>query len=302
MAKKASDEELLRSYAELSSVWKVGEAFGMCGQSVHERLVKLGAIKANRWTEQEVAYLAKNYSDYANSGRLQELADYYGRNKANVCRKARELGLTDQKREKPYMSEAVSMRQKEWHQKNEHPRGFQGRKHTAESKKKISEKSIRTWKNFSKEQINDMINKRIKTSHINGTLYGTNREKASWKAAWREIGGTRKYYRSRWEANYARYLESLKLNGEIKNWEHEPETFWFEGIKRGCVSYLPDFRVTLIDGSIEYHEVKGWMDDKSKTKIKRMAKYHPNVKLIVIDAKKYRSLERSVKKNIEGWE
>ena len=56
---------------------------------------------------------------------------------------------------------------------------------------------------------------------------------ASWKAGWREIGGQRIYARSRWEANYARYLEWLRANGSIAKWEHEPETFWFEGIKRG---------------------------------------------------------------------
>ena len=39
-------------------------------------------------------------------------------------------------------------------------------------------------------------------------------------------------------------LEWLKKNKQIKKWEHEPETFWFEGIMRGCRSYLPDFRVT----------------------------------------------------------
>ena len=92
---------------------------------------------------------------------------------------------------------------------------------------------------------------------------------ASCKSGWREIGGIRKYYRSRWEANYARYLEFLKVNGEIEKWEHEPETFWFEGIKRGVMSYLPDFRVTEKNGDIVFHEVKGWMDARSITKIKR---------------------------------
>ena len=90
--------------------------------------------------------------------------------------------------------------------------------------------------------------------------------------------------------------------GEIKKWEHEPETFWFESIMRGCRSYLPDFRVTENNGSIVYHEVKGWMDARSKTKIKRMAKYHPDVKLIVIDSKAYNALAKQMSKSIVGWE
>ena len=126
--------------------------------------------------------------------------------------------------------------------------------------------------------------------------------RASIKCGWREIGGVRKYYRSGWEANYARYLEWLKKKGEIAAWLHEPDTFWFAGIKRGCVSYLPDFRVTENDGREVYHEVKGWMDAKSKTKIKRMAKYHPTKKLLVIDSKAYRSLAKTMRGLIGEWE
>ena len=122
------------------------------------------------------------------------------------------------------------------------------------------------------------------------------------KSGWREIGGKRNYYRSRWESNYCRYLEWLKSIGEIVDWQHEPKTFWFDGIRRGCVSYLPDFRVYEKSGAIVYHEVKGWMDPKSITKIKRMAKYHPDVKLIVIDSKAYKAIARQVSGMIKGWE
>lgn len=124
----------------------------------------------------------------------------------------------------------------------------------------------------------------------------------AWCAGWREIGDTRKYYRSKWEANYARYLEWLKERGEILAWAHEPETFWFEGIKRGCMSYLPDFRVIENGGAVVYHEVKGWMNSKSKTKIRRMGKYHPNVKLIVIDSKGYAAIKKVMQPIIQGWE
>lgn len=127
-------------------------------------------------------------------------------------------------------------------------------------------------------------------------------KRSDWKAGWREIGGLRKYYRSRWEANYARYLQWLKEHGQIASWKHEPETFWFDGVKRGCVSYLPDFRVIDIDGRVIYHEVKGWMDDRSITKIKRMAKYHPTVRLIVIDGNGYKSIAKKVSGMIKDWE
>lgn len=126
--------------------------------------------------------------------------------------------------------------------------------------------------------------------------------KRTWTQEWREIGGKRKYFRSRWEANYARYLQWLKERGEIIDWEHEPKTFWFEGIKRGCVSYLPDFLVLEKNGSESYHEVKGWMDGRSATKLKRMKKYYPDVRLIVIGRKEYNSIKRTMQTIIKDWE
>lgn len=124
----------------------------------------------------------------------------------------------------------------------------------------------------------------------------------SWKSAWRTIGGKKKYFRSRWEANYARYLEYLKTKGIIKEWLHEPKTFWFEGIKRGCNSYLPDFKVTKPDGTHYWVEVKGWMCAKSKTKIKRFKKYFPEEELQVKDSSWFKKNSCNIKIVCKGWE
>lgn len=110
------------------------------------------------------------------------------------------------------------------------------------------------------------------------------------------------FVRSAWEANYARYLNWLIQIGQIQKWEYEAETFEFVGIKRGSRFYTPDFKVTNADGSVEYHEVKGWMDPKSKTKLKRMAKYHPRVKVILIDKPTYRDIFKQFGRRIPGWE
>lgn len=132
---------------------------------------------------------------------------------------------------------------------------------------------------------------------------GKNRVKQYSRArkGWAELGQRRFFARSSWEFNYGHYLEFLRIQKQISDWAHEPETFWFDGIKRGCLSYLPDFRVTNPDGTIEYHEVKGWMDPKSITKIKRMAKYHPAIKLVVIDATRYKALAKTVKGLVPEW-
>lgn len=128
------------------------------------------------------------------------------------------------------------------------------------------------------------------------------RKGCSWKQGWREVGGQKCYFRSGWEANYARYLQWQVENGHILKWEHEPKTFWFEGIKRGSVTYLPDFRVTLHDGTHYWLEVKGWMDARSKTKIKRFRKYFPEEQLKIADGAWFRKNNAKLSLIIKGWE
>jgi hypothetical protein len=110
------------------------------------------------------------------------------------------------------------------------------------------------------------------------------------------------YFRSSWEANYARYLDWLKGIGEIKDWQYEPDTFEFKAVKRGNRFYTPDFKVTSKDGGVEYHEVKGWMDADSATKLRRMARYYPSVKIVVVDRDGYEAIARDVRRLIYGWE
>jgi hypothetical protein len=43
------------------------------------------------------------------------------------------------------------------------------------------------------------------------------------------------------------------------------------------------------------------MDARSKTKIKRMAKYHPDIELIVIDAPKYKKLAKEMIDIVPNW-
>lgn len=116
-----------------------------------------------------------------------------------------------------------------------------------------------------------------------------------------DLGG--RYFRSRWESNYARFLNLLVAQKKIGAWEYEPTEFWFDAIKRGTRSYKPDFKVIHLDGSHEWHEVKGWMDPQSKTKLARMAKYFPSEKVVVIDAGWFRQARRGgLAACIPGWE
>ena len=115
------------------------------------------------------------------------------------------------------------------------------------------------------------------------------------KKGYRTIGGQRCYFKSAWEANTARLLEFQK-----RTWQYEPKTFWFEAIRRGVRSYKPDFYLPKED---IYIEVKGYLDAKSKTKLKRMAKYHPKVKIEVWDSEFFKAIARQgLGRMIEGWE
>lgn len=115
-----------------------------------------------------------------------------------------------------------------------------------------------------------------------------------------DLGG--RYFRSKWEANWARYLNWLLDQGQIVSWEYESQTFEFTAITRGNRFYLPDFRVVNGDGSVEFHEVKGHMTPASKTKLDRMRRYYPDVVVKVIGRDAYTSIAREIGRRLPGWE
>ena len=111
------------------------------------------------------------------------------------------------------------------------------------------------------------------------------------------------FVRSSWEANYARYLNLLIKMKIVESWEYEPETFWFLEIKCGVRSYKPDFKVKYKnDPKSVYVEIKGWMDQKSKTKLARMKKYYPEIKVELVGQPEYRAIARQWSNSIPNWE
>ena len=103
------------------------------------------------------------------------------------------------------------------------------------------------------------------------------------KKGWYTSGDRKYFLKSSWELSYAQFLDKELADGKIVQWEYEPDTFWFERIKRGIRSYTPDFKVKHLNGKDEYHEVKGYLDSKSKTKLTRMRIYHPDIEMKLID-------------------
>lgn len=127
-----------------------------------------------------------------------------------------------------------------------------------------------------------------------GTKIGQNR---SWKAGYREDLGDI-YFRSSWEANYSRVLNYLMEKGLVRSWEFETKVFELEDNK----VYIPDFIVTGVKGTKTYHEVKGWMDERSIEKLTLMKKLHSEVPLVLVDTDKYKFIEKEYSMLIPNWE
>jgi Holliday junction resolvase len=101
--RSVTDDQVKAAYAKHQSIWKAGEALGIGGQTVHERLVRLG-VKLNfpKWTAVEDAILKEKYTAHKLNGKLADLAASMGRTKPFICRQARRLGLTDPKHPRAY--------------------------------------------------------------------------------------------------------------------------------------------------------------------------------------------------------
>ncbi len=116
---------------------------------------------------------------------------------------------------------------------------------------------------------------------------------------WETIGGKTNFYRSKWEKNYALYLQKLKENGDIKNWTYEPQPYYEFPIKHGTTRYLPDFRVDNMDDSFYLVEIKGY--SQGLIKLKRMHKYYPKIRIELVDSKGYGDLKRKLGKALRFY-
>lgn len=275
--------------------------------SIRNKAYELNITSREKYyTDKEILFLQDNY----NTMSYEDMAIILKKDAKNIFRKCKQLGLvnknncktklkerkkviyTEEKRKK--MSEAT----KNYWKNHEHPKGFQGHKHSLEERNKMSKGIKKSWLNYDKEKLYQRTLKQRATRIKNNTLNPIKDKSNSYS---RTKGGKRKdlndtYFRSSWEANIARYYNYLGIE-----WEFEPKTFVFENIKRGSVSYTPDFYLPKED---KWVEVKGWMDSKSKTKLKRFEKQYPEEykKLQLITQKEYEEIKRKVSMFIKGWE
>jgi uncharacterized protein YhfF len=115
------------------------------------------------------------------------------------------------------------------------------------------------------------------------------------------IGGKDCSFRSHWEVNFAHYLEHLKKEKVITDWDYEPQVFYFDGIRRGTTNYTPDFKLIYPGGRHEWREVKGWMSPQDKTKLKRMQKFFPEETIKIIDGEWFKKNGPALSVIVRGW-
>ena len=289
------------------------------------------------WTESEINWLIKNYPLL---GKKQS-SIYLGKSESSIRMKTFRLGLKQDRnsdffsdwqsraatskigKKRPAQANVLlelhrqgklkmtddgklktSIRTKKMIAEHGHPKGMLGKKHSLESLRAMSESAIKMWENPDSIVNSDLHRQKLSDRALmrqrNGSLNkgGYSRGKQGKRADLNNI-----FFRSSWEANYARYLNFLILKNIIHHWEFESDTFWFDEIKRGTRSYLPDFKIWDTIDSIPYYvEVKGWMDDKSKTKLKRMKKYFPEIRVDIFGQKEYKELNKKFAGLIKNWE
>jgi hypothetical protein len=122
------------------------------------------------------------------------------------------------------------------------------------------------------------------------------------------------YVRSAWEANICRWLNHKQIS-----YQYEPKVFPFIEFKHGTTSYCPDL---FLPTTGEWIEIKGFLDGRSKTAIRRFKKYYPEhfAKLRAIVGSSntkaaeffkemgvpiygyYNELKKEFRKTIPGWE
>lgn len=313
-SRKFSDEQVIESYNRFKNVHLVAKELNVTADSVHQRLILLGISRnVNHFSDEEINKIKSCYESYRDNNELQKLANELGRSVTVICSYAKKLGLTDKSHPKTkigiwkYMDlEAI----REVFEKLKQSglsiadfckiNNYGNRSISRYFKEKLGEE----WDNhckLSEERTKIMTERMQNTKRKNGTLHIPAKYKTYSRAKiGRRIDLDNKFFRSAWEANYARYLNLLIDKKEIVSWEFESERFYFKTLP--TLSYCPDFKVRKCDGLYEYHEIKGWMDKRSKTLLEGMAIEYPLVKLLVIGKDEYFKIEKDYSNVLTEWE
>jgi endogenous inhibitor of DNA gyrase (YacG/DUF329 family) len=257
--------------------------------------------------------------------RLVEFCRKYGRHRQHIARKARRLGIQFRPVHGKAKITEARQRQRAEARKRERLRKAEARRkkaeaeaawknsplgalleavRTEENKKRGGKASRDRWMRLTddeKRAVRDKQKRAMMARYGKGNVNRPNQTHT------RGVGGIREdlgiYMRSTWEANWARYLNLAIAQGSVKAWEYEPVTFTFpDGADPDVRSYTPDFRVCMPDGAAVYHEVKGWMTDRSRRALQLMRQFYPDVVVQVFSRRAYQQLRQRWRDSIPEWE
>jgi hypothetical protein len=238
-----------------------------------------------KWTSEEIAILRFIYAQNKGkrSGWLKRLAKHLHRTIPSITKKAVSLGLTEKNR---LPTKAVNRKISLTRQR--HNRSKPKNNHNVLRPFTTAQESLGLICHSSEglNAISAAQSDRLRSDpdSIHASVRKGRRD---------DLGDT--FFRSSWEANYARFLNYSHIK-----WQYEPKTFWFESVKSGNRRYTPDFYLPETD---EYIEIKGWMDPKSQTKLNRMAKLYSEIKITVVDREFFNDAERQgLCRLIPHWE
>lgn len=294
-------EKLKDYYKKELSIKEISNILNRTEKAIRNKAYKLGISGRNNWSKKEVKQLVKLYNENNKRGdlNLDDFANKVGRLKSNVCRKAKKLGLTNQNRKlnKEEIDKLKESGKKQWNNLSLKEK-LKVKNNLTKMRHKGVNKKIYHCKNCGKKILRypcENKGKNIFCSLNCKGVYAVKYKKGSvysnTKSGKREDLDDQ-YFRSSWEANYARYLNFI---GE--KWEYEPKEFEFKEIKRGTRFYLPDF---YLPDKERYVEIKGWFRRKDKTKLKRFKKYYPEEfeKLILVIEKEFKGKQAAFAKKI----
>lgn len=304
------EDEFLRTHYFSHERKEIAAMLGRTMGSIRKRCSTLGLNQKHpKMTEDEIEAIRSWYTERQDATRddfnLKSLSAQLGRTPQFISRYAAQMGLTNQARSRSEEHKiATSKRSRQYIKENGHPKGATGMKHSDAMRQEMSIRVKRHWAEMTPLEMAIQTSKMTQTriqryGSGNASMNGINAYSRTKSGKRADLNN--QFFRSAWEANYARYLNWQIEQGLILSWQFEPHTFVFHGVVRGQLTYTPDFKVINTDGSHEWHEVKGWMDAKSKAKLKRMAKFYPNEKVILIDADEYKAISKW-KGLIDGWE
>lgn len=98
-------------------------------------------------------------------------------------------------------------------------------------------------------------------------------------AEWRGVT-----YPSTAERDYAVFLDAMKVDGRIADWNRSSPVVLVPGLRKDRVTYIADFVVTRLDGTDYLVDVKGVQTPVFKVKRKLMRFLRPDIELLVVDA------------------